>query len=97
AVAFGWDNEFDRHVVHVPSFEIDVLPVTNAQFLDFLNDRGYDRRELWSDEGWEWIQSERVSHPAFWERSSDSGQGWQWRAMFHGEPLPPQWPVYVSH
>jgi ergothioneine biosynthesis protein EgtB len=104
AVAFGWDNEFDRHVVHVPAFEIDVLPVTNAQFLDFLNDRGYDRRELWSDEGWEWIQSERVQHPAFWLRDtsdigdrSDIGQRWQWRAMFHPEPLPPHWPVYVSH
>jgi ergothioneine biosynthesis protein EgtB len=105
AVAFGWDNEFDRHVVRVPAFEIDVLPVTNAQFLEFMNDGGYGRRDLWSEEGWEWIQAERVSHPAFWlsadtsaagHRSSDIGC-WQWRAMFSSEPLPAQWPVYVSH
>jgi len=111
AVAFGWDNEFDRHVVHVPAFDIDVLPVTNAQFLDFMNDDGYRRRELWSDEGWDWIQSERTQHPAFWlpadasaigdrtsaieDRVSDPG-GWHWRAMFQREPLPPRWPVYVS-
>ena len=106
AVAFGWDNEFDRHVVHVPSFDVDVLPITNAQFLAFMNEDGYGRRELWSDEGWEWIQTERVRHPAFWlpadtsdigYRASDIGHGWRWRGMFDAVPLPPDWPVYVSH
>ena len=58
SVAFGWDNEFDAHDVHVPAFDIDALPVTNAQFLEFINAGGYSRRELWSDEGWEWIQAE---------------------------------------
>ena len=65
-VAFGWDNEFDRHDVHVPAFDVDVLPVTNAEFLKFINAGGYDRRDLWDDEGWSWIQAERVQHPAFW-------------------------------
>jgi ergothioneine biosynthesis protein EgtB len=104
AVAFGWDNEFDRHVADVAAFDVDVLPVTNTQFLEFINDRGYDRRELWSDEGWEWIQAERVRHPAFWlrdtsdigHRISDIGQ-WRWRGMFEAAPLPARSPVYVSH
>ena len=104
SVPFGWDNEFDRHDVHVGAFEVDVLPVTNAQYLEFMADAGYGRRELWSDEGWAWLQSDRISHPAFWlpsspaaaGRTSDIGQ-WHWRAMFGSEPLPPQWPVYVSH
>ena len=102
--AFGWDNEFDRHVVHVPAFDIDVLPVTNKRFLEFMNDGGYRRRELWSDEGWEWLQADRVSHPAFWlpastsdigHRTSDIGS-WQWRGMFEAFPLPPDWPAYTS-
>jgi ergothioneine biosynthesis protein EgtB len=105
AVAFGWDNEFDRHVVRVPAFEVDVFPVTNAQFLEFMNDRGYERRELWGDEGWEWIQADRVQHPAFWlrdtstidHRSSTIGSGWLWRGMFAAAPLPAGAPVYVSH
>src|SRR5207247_7627137 len=49
---FGWDNEFDAHEVSVPAFEIDALPVTNAQFLEFINEGAYSRRELWSEEGW---------------------------------------------
>jgi formylglycine-generating enzyme required for sulfatase activity len=66
SVEFGWDNEFERHAVHVPAFEVDVLPITNAQYLEFMYDGGYDRREFWSDEGWDWLQTDRVSHPAFW-------------------------------
>ena len=65
-VVFGWDNEFDPHDVHVSEFDIDVLPVTNADFLEFVQAGGYDRREWWSEEGWGWIQAESVQHPAFW-------------------------------
>jgi formylglycine-generating enzyme required for sulfatase activity len=102
---FGWDNEFDQHTVHVPAFEIDTLPVTNAQYLEFINAGGYGNRELWSDEGWSWLQADGVAHPAFWlppdpsaigHRSSDVG-AWHWRAMFQRVPLPPHWPVYLSH
>ena len=105
SVVFGWDNEFDRHAVHVPAFEIDALPVTNAQFLEFVHAGGYERRELWSEEGWDFVQADRVRHPAFWlpadptaidHRSSPIG-AWHWRAMFQREPLPPDGPVYVSH
>ena len=111
-VAFGWDNEFDAHTVHVPQFDVDVLPVTNEQFLEFMHDGGYRRRELWSQEGWEWLRAEALSHPAFWMpadtsdigyRTSDIGHRpsdidrWQWRGMFSAAPLPARSPVYVSH
>jgi ergothioneine biosynthesis protein EgtB len=103
-VAFGWDNEFDAHDVHVPEFDLDVLPVTNLEFLEFLNTGGYSRRELWSDEGWEWIQAERIQHPAFWIPASNPPTSdlppptsdWNWRGMFEAIPLPLDWPVYVS-
>ncbi len=69
-VAFGWDNEFDAHQVHVPAFDVDTLPVTNAEFHEFLNAGGYRNRQFWSDEGWSWIQTDRVQHPAFWMPAS---------------------------
>jgi gamma-glutamyl hercynylcysteine S-oxide synthase len=92
-IPFGWDNEFDRHTVHVEGFDVDVLPVTNAQFREFIADNGYGRRDLWSDEGWTWIHSDRVSHPAFWEGSPGE---YRWRGMFEALSLPLNWPVYVS-
>jgi len=42
--AFGWDNEFDSEQVAVPSFSIDVFPVTNLEYLKFVHAGGYEKR-----------------------------------------------------
>ncbi len=91
---FGWDNEFEIHSVDVPAFEIDRYMVTNRQFLDFLNEGGYETRSLWSGDDWNWKTAHNISHPVFWKESRD---GWLYRAMFDEIPLPDTWPVYVSH
>lgn len=54
---FSFDNERPHNSVHVPEFEIDAQPVTWAQYVEFVDDDGYDRQELWSAEGWQWLQS----------------------------------------
>jgi ergothioneine biosynthesis protein EgtB len=97
-IDFGWDNEFDAFAVEVPGFDIDAHSVTNADFLAFIADRGYQRRELWDDASWEWREAEKVVHPAFWSRAGegDDAGAWAWRGMFEEIPLPPAWPVYVS-
>jgi ergothioneine biosynthesis protein EgtB len=99
-VLFGWDNEFDAHDVHVPAFDVDVLPVTNAQYLEFIDAGGYAKHDLWDDEGWNWIQSEGVRHPAFWIDASRPSplapREWRWRGMFADAPLDSRSPVYVS-
>ena len=92
-IRFGWDNEFDEVTVRVPAFDIDVHSVTNADWLAFIDAGGYDRAELWNDEGWRWRQQDGVAHPAFWVWRAS---GWYWRGMFEDIPLPPAWPVYVS-
>jgi ergothioneine biosynthesis protein EgtB len=96
---FGWDNEFDAHQVHVPAFDVDTVPVTNAQFLEFIAAGGYTNRDLWDDEGWEWITRDRVTHPAFWIHESPEllSSCYSWRGMFEALPLPLTWPVYTSH
>src|SRR5712691_2220728 len=93
---FGWDNEFQRHWVDIPSFAIDRYKTKNSQYLEFMNSGGYDNRTWWSDADWLWKESNRISHPAFWRREGD-GQEWFWKGMFDEIPLPPDWPVYVSH
>ncbi len=50
--AWAYDNERPRHIVEVPPFSIDRYPVTNAEFLAFVEDGGYRRRDLWQDSGW---------------------------------------------
>ena len=91
---FGWDNEYDAHTLHVPVFEIDRYMVTNRQYLDFMAAGGYKTRAFWTDDDWNWISAERVTHPVFWKKH---GQGWLYRTMFDDVNLPLEWPVYVSH
>lgn len=54
---FAFDNEKAAHAISVPEFEIDAQPVTWAQFVEFVDDGGYDRQELWHPEGWQWLQA----------------------------------------
>jgi ergothioneine biosynthesis protein EgtB len=96
---FGWDNEYDLHTVQVPAFEIDRYMVTNRQYLDFMAAGGYETRALWTDNDWNWIGGERITHPVFWKKQDqrEKDQGWLYRTMFDEVNLPLDWPVYVSH
>jgi iron(II)-dependent oxidoreductase len=92
--SFGWDNEFQSHSVLVPQFSIDAFNVTHEDFLQFVRAGGYEERSLWTDEAWSWLQLSGIRHPKFWIPRADA---WFCRTMFEEIPLPPSWPVYVSH
>src|SRR6266511_3121688 len=49
---FVFDNEQWAHEVVVEPFSISRTAVRQAEFAGVVNDAGYRRRELWSDEGW---------------------------------------------
>ena len=61
---FHFDNEKWAHKVELRTFRIARAPVTNSQFLEFVRDEGYQRRELWSPEGWTW--KDRAPAPRYW-------------------------------
>ncbi|MFO1271455.1 MAG: SUMF1/EgtB/PvdO family nonheme iron enzyme [Rubrivivax sp.] len=52
------ENERWAHEVAVPEVEIDAQPVSWQRFVEFADDGGYDRRELWTDAGWAWAEAE---------------------------------------
>ncbi|PPJ05512.1 ergothioneine biosynthesis protein EgtB [Nocardia nova] len=85
------DNERPEHRVQLPAFAIDAAPVTNAQYLAFIDDGGYHRPELWSERGWAHRVEADLTAPQFWERDSDNR--W-WRRVFGTlAPVRPQQPV----
>jgi len=94
AVLFAWDNEQGPCSEQVGRFLVERHNVTNEAFLAFVDAGGYDQPQYWSADDWAWLQQEQVEHPLFWERI---GSQWCWRGMFDRIPLPPAWPVYVSH
>jgi gamma-glutamyl hercynylcysteine S-oxide synthase len=89
----GWayDNERPQHVVDLPAFWIDTWPVTNARFQVFIDDRGYERQELWCPEGWAFQMQARLEGPMFWRRE---GPGtWSRNRFGWVEDVPPDEPV----
>jgi ergothioneine biosynthesis protein EgtB len=53
---FAFDNEQPGELVAVPEFEIDAQPVSWAQYVEFVDDGGYDDAGLWHPQGWQWLQ-----------------------------------------
>lgn len=92
SLRFAWDNEYPPHEVEVDEFEIDSFPVTNGEFLEFLEDGAYEQERYWR-EHWSWLRESGTTHPLFWERHGDR---WQWRGMFEMLDLPMNAPVYVT-
>jgi len=86
----AYDNERPRHSIRLAPFWIDITPVTNGQYLAFMEAGGYRRRELWTDEGWSWLAEAGVSSPKHW---TESGGGWVTRTMDVVRPLDPARPV----
>jgi gamma-glutamyl hercynylcysteine S-oxide synthase len=69
----GYDNEKLPHEVIVDPFELERTPVTAFQWKQFMDDGGYQRRELWTEEGWAWREAERAMCPEYWVTSRTGG------------------------
>jgi ergothioneine biosynthesis protein EgtB len=68
---FCYDNELTRHKVFLDSFLIDRTLVTNREFSEFIADNGYNRSELWLDEGWQWLREEGINSPLYWHKMDE--------------------------
>jgi formylglycine-generating enzyme required for sulfatase activity len=53
--AYGWDNEFGFHQARIEKFAINERLISNADYLKFVQDGGYQTKGYWSDEGWQWV------------------------------------------
>jgi iron(II)-dependent oxidoreductase len=87
---WAYDNERPAHVVDLPAYEIDTVPVTNGAYLAFVESGGYDDRRLWSDAGWRWRCETGERAPLDWRRE---GGSWVRQRFGRVEPLPLDEPV----
>jgi ergothioneine biosynthesis protein EgtB len=69
---FHFDNEAPRHRVYLPRFRFASRPATCGEYLAFIDDRGYQRPELWLSEGWKAVQAHGWSVPLYWEKDGDA-------------------------
>jgi iron(II)-dependent oxidoreductase len=80
---FAYDNERPAHVVDLRPFFIDTAPVTNRQYLAFVEAGGYDEPRFWSDAGWAHRTEAGLVAPQFW---SPEGPG-SWSVLRYGKRL----------
>ncbi len=68
---FCFDNELGRHTIFLPDFEISNAPVSNAEYLEFINDGGYQNFRFWHAEAWDWVKNNDIKAPLYWYHISD--------------------------
>jgi len=65
---FCYDNELGVHKVYLYDYQIANRPVTNAEYLEFMNDGGYQNFDLWHDEAWQWVKQTQIVSPHYWHK-----------------------------
>jgi ergothioneine biosynthesis protein EgtB len=92
---FAYDNEEPRHRALVPAFSLATRPVTNGEYMAFIEDNGYRRPELWLSLGWMTVNEQRWQAPLYWTKR----EGVWWNFTLSGfRPVDESEPVtHVSY
>jgi ergothioneine biosynthesis protein EgtB len=66
---FCFDNECPRHRVWLEPFQVATQPVSQGDYLAFMEDGGYRRPELWLSIGWDWVRQGQRRAPLYWRQA----------------------------
>jgi len=91
---YGWDNEFGRHSFEVWDFKASKYLVSNREFLEFVEDKGYEQEQYWTEEGRRWVAFSGARHPLFWLKESS---GYRFRTLAREIDMPWNWPAEVNY
>ena len=87
---FSYDNEKPKHKTYLYPFLLSSAFVTNSEYLEFIEDKGYSKPELWLSLGWDWVQTRSPKHPLYWDKKD--GEWFEYtlhgsRPLDHHAPL----------
>ncbi|UZD64072.1 MULTISPECIES: ergothioneine biosynthesis protein EgtB [Marinobacter] len=87
---FSFDNEQPAHRQYLEPFELATRPVTNQEFVHFIEQGGYRDPALWLSDGWNLARQEGWEAPLYWRQE---GKQW-WHYTLRGWcPIDPDAPV----
>src|SRR5687767_5684115 len=87
---FSYDNELPEHKVYLYPYEIDSTPVSNGDFIKFIEEDGYKRYEYWLADGWDVVQEFKWNSPLYWFKIDDV---WMKKDFFGTSAINPYEPV----
>ena len=88
---FFFDNEGPRHDVALRPYRLANRLVTNAEWIAFIEDGGYQKADLWLADGWAIVQNEGWSAPLYWHQEDD--QSWSAFGLRGRQAVSPNAPV----
>lgn len=92
---FAYDNEGPRHKVWLEPFRLGSRLATNADYLAFMEDGGYERADLWLSDGWAEAQAKGWRAPLYWRREDGD---WRLFTLAGLQPINPDAPVcHISY
>lgn len=92
---YCYDIELPQHKVYLNDFKIDVFPITNSQYLEFMEDGGYEDYKYWLSDGWEKVKKHEWKSPMYWEKQDGK---WKVRDFLGIREINPNEPVcHVSY
>ncbi|MBH14039.1 MAG: sulfatase maturase [Leeuwenhoekiella sp.] len=92
---FCYDNELGKHKVFLNDFKISNQLVSNKDYLEFIEDGGYEQVLLWHSEGWDWVKSLHTKAPQYWQKQDNS---WFYYGLDGVQPLNLEAPVtHISY
>lgn len=88
---FAFDCEGPRHQAWLHPHALASRPVTNAEWIAFIEAGGYRDPAHWLSDGWAWVQAEGVEAPLYWRHDDDAG--WTAMTLWGRRPVDPAAPV----
>lgn len=90
---YGWDNEYGSYKADVEEFKTSKFLVSNGEYMEFVENSGYEKQEFWDDEGRAFLAHTGAKHPRFWVL--ENGE-YKYRTLTKLIEMPQDWPVDVN-
>lgn len=87
---FAFDNECPRHKAYLHPFQLANRPVTNGEYIAFIEDGGYENPTHWLSDAWEAIKREHWRAPLYWRKVDNE---WREFTLFGERPVNVHAPV----
>lgn len=69
---FCYDNETPKHQVYVNDFQIANRCITNAEFLNFIENGGYQKADFWLSDAWCQLEKSEHKLPLYWKKQGST-------------------------
>lgn len=87
---FSYDNEGPQHKVYLEDFQLASQPVSNSEYLNFINAGGYQQADLWLSDAWKIVNQQQWTAPLYWQKMNNQ---WHNMTLSGMQPIDPNAPV----